>query len=145
MTTVVAALIERRGRILICRRRDDQDHAGKWEFPGGKIEASETPRRALCRELHEELGIEAEPGREITRYRYQYPGRKPIKLIFFRVEDVEQEIDGAQFVEVRWEPPENLPSFDFLAGDVDFVNALARGEFGPPDAGGRTGSQGAEP
>ena len=129
VTTVVAALIERRGRILICRRRDDQIHGGKWEFPGGKIEAAETPGRALSRELHEELGIEAEAGREITRYRYQYPERNTIELIFFRVEDVDQQIDGAQFAEVRWEPPENLPSFDFLAGDVDFVNALARGEY----------------
>jgi mutator protein MutT len=54
MTTVAAALIERDGRILICRRRGDQDHAGKWEFPGGKVEAGEEPPEALARELREE-------------------------------------------------------------------------------------------
>ncbi len=125
-------MIERRGRILICRRRDDQDHAGKWEFPGGKVEEGETPRGALSRELREELGIEVEPGREITRYRYQYPRRKEIELLFFHVEDSCSEIDAGQFAEVRWEPRKKLPSFDFLAGDVDFVAALARGEFGRP-------------
>ena len=129
MTRVVAALIERRGRILICRRRDDQDHPGKWEFPGGKIEAGESPRQALSRELREELGIHVEPGREITRYRYQYPGRKEIELQFFHVENVEGEIDGTHFAEVRWKPAVRLPSFDFLAGDVDFVRTLARGPF----------------
>ena len=79
---------------MICRRRNDQDHPGKWEFPGGKVEDGETPRRALSRELHEELGIQVEPGREITRYRYQYPGRKEIELLFFRVEGVEADIDA---------------------------------------------------
>ena len=134
MRRVVAALIERRGRILICRRRDDQDHAGKWEFPGGKVEDGETPRQALSRELREELGIELEPGREITRYRYQYPERKEIELLFFHVEDSCSEIAAGQFAEVRWEPVERLRSFDFLAGDVDFVAALARGEFELPGA-----------
>ena len=114
---------------MICRRRNDQDHPGKWEFPGGKVEDGETPRRALSRELHEELGIQVEPGREITRYRYQYPGRKEIELLFFRVEGVEADIDAGQFAEIRWEPVGRLPWFDFLAGDVDFVKALARGDF----------------
>ena len=128
VTNVVAALIERRGRILICRRREDQDHAGRWEFPGGKVEQGETPRQALSRELREELGIHVEPGREIKRYRYQYPGRKEIELRFFHIEEVGADIDGGQFAEIRWEPVERLSSFDFLAGDVDFVKALARGD-----------------
>ena len=131
MTRVAAALIERRGRILICRRREDQDHPGQWEFPGGKVERGEAPRQALSRELREELGIEVEPGREITRFRHQYPQGKAFELIFFRVAGEGLKIDGKQFSEVRWEPAKKLPSFDFLDGDVDFVRALARGQFGP--------------
>ncbi len=50
-TIVVAAIIRRGGRILICRRSADQAHALKWEFPGGKVEAGESPPQALCREL----------------------------------------------------------------------------------------------
>ena len=49
---VVAALIERGGKLLICQRRNDDRHAFKWEFPGGKVEAGETPRQALERELN---------------------------------------------------------------------------------------------
>jgi 8-oxo-dGTP diphosphatase len=125
MTTVTAAVIERDGRVLICRRRDDQVHAGKWEFPGGKLEDGEQPAEALLRELREELSIEAQTDGEIERYRYQYPDRKPIELIFFAVTDFEGEPCYDQFAEVRWATRRDLPSFDFLDGDVEFVRRLA--------------------
>ena len=54
MNTVVAAVIERDGKILICQRRRGQAHELKWEFPGGKVENGETPDQALERELREE-------------------------------------------------------------------------------------------
>ena len=129
MTTVAAALIQRQGRILICRRRADQDHPGKWEFPGGKLEPGETPETCLRRELAEELRIEAVIGNEITRYRFQYPGRKQLQLVFFTVFEYRGEPDYGHFAEVRWAPLEQLASFDFLEGDVEFVGALAAGVF----------------
>lgn len=129
ITTVTAALIERAGRILICRRRSDQDHPGKWEFPGGKLEPGEDPPASLRRELQEELGIEATIGPEITRYVYRYPGRKPIRLVFFRVTEFAGDPDYSQFHEVDWAPPESLPDYDFLDGDVEFVKDLAAGKF----------------
>ena len=52
------ALIDRDGRVLLAQRPEGKSMAGLWEFPGGKIEAGETPEAALIRELHEELGIE---------------------------------------------------------------------------------------
>jgi 8-oxo-dGTP diphosphatase len=125
MITVTAALIERDGLILICRRRDDQDHAGKWEFPGGKLEDGEQPADALVRELREELSIEARIDSEIERYCYEYPGRKPIELIFFAVTGFEGEPCYDQFAEVRWAERRDLPAFDFLDGDVEFVRRLA--------------------
>ena len=70
MTTVVAGVLIRDNRILICQRRADQAHALKWEFPGGKLEAGESPEQALVRELREELGIESTPIRELMRYEY---------------------------------------------------------------------------
>ncbi|MGA2214116.1 MAG: NUDIX domain-containing protein, partial [Bryobacteraceae bacterium] len=51
MTTVVAAVIERDGRILIGQRKRTGQHALKWEFPGGKVEPDEAPEAALAREL----------------------------------------------------------------------------------------------
>jgi 8-oxo-dGTP diphosphatase len=52
------ALIDPDGRVLLAQRPEGKSMAGLWEFPGGKIEAGETPEAALVRELHEELGIE---------------------------------------------------------------------------------------
>lgn len=54
---VAAALVDADGRVLIAQRPDGKQLAGQWEFPGGKVEAGETPEAALIRELEEELGI----------------------------------------------------------------------------------------
>ncbi|MGH9658989.1 MAG: (deoxy)nucleoside triphosphate pyrophosphohydrolase [Bryobacteraceae bacterium] len=125
MTTVVAAIVERDGRVLICRRAPGDRHPGKWEFPGGKAEPREALRTALARELREELDIAAEIGDEVERYEYAYPGRDPIRLVFFRVREFTGEPRNLVFGEIRWERLERLPEFDFLEGDVAFVQRLA--------------------
>ena len=121
MVQVVAALLERGDTVLICRRTADQSHALKWEFPGGKVEPGETPEQALTRELEEELGIHSARGEEVTRYEFAYPGKGPIELIFFRITSYEGEPRNLIFSEMRWEPRANLPSFDFVEGDRDFI------------------------
>jgi 8-oxo-dGTP diphosphatase len=125
MVQVVAAILERDGATLICRRKPGQSHPLKWEFPGGKLEPGETPAQALARELEEELGITGARGDEITRYEYAYPGKNPILLIFFRVRSFTGEPRNLVFHEMRWEPAEKLSNFDFVEGDRDFLRLLA--------------------
>ena len=129
MTVVVAAVIERDGKILVCRRTAAQAHPLKWEFPGGKVEPGEMPGQALARELDEELAIRAEIGPEITRYEFTYPGKKPILLIFFRVHRYEGELLNRIFDEMRWEAKSRLQDYDFLEDDAGFVKALTAGEW----------------
>jgi 8-oxo-dGTP diphosphatase len=123
VTTVVAAIIQRDGRILIGQRKDLGHHPLRWEFPGGKVEPGETPAAALIRELQEELGIHARIDRELMRYEYQYPGRSRILLIFYRVVDFEGEPQNLDFDQIRWERPELLCNYDFLEGDTQFLVA----------------------
>ncbi len=122
---VVAAVIERDGRILIGQRKPRGRHALKWEFPGGKVEPGEEPRAALARELREELGIEAKIGEEIERYDFSYAAQ-PTHLIFFRVTEFVGEPANLDFAQIAWAERSQLPEYDFLEGDVDFVRRLAK-------------------
>jgi 8-oxo-dGTP diphosphatase len=123
MLTVVAGVIRRDGRILICQRKSGR-HAHKWEFPGGKVEKEETPVHALERELHEELGIHALAGKELARYEYQYPSGGPILLIFFEVTEFTGEPENRIFERMLWEEPAHLAAYDFLEADVQFLRQL---------------------
>lgn len=121
MTTVVAGILVREGRILICQRKVDQAHPLKSEFPGGKVEAGEEPGAALQRELNEELGILAGPARELTRYEFSYPEKKPILLIFLTITEWSGELENRIFNHMVWEERAKLPGYDFLEGDVPFL------------------------
>jgi len=129
MVQVVAAILERERRILICRRRPEQRHALQWEFPGGKVEAGETPAQALARELQEELGIADAAGRQVASYDYTYAGKQPITLFFFRVDSYRGEPQNLIFHEMRWEPAAGLAEFDFVEGDRQFLRGLAAGAY----------------
>ena len=124
MLRVVAGVIVRSGLILIGQRPEGKSHAFEWEFPGGKIEAGESPRQALARELREELDIEARIGREIERYRYGYGGKTPLELIFFEIEGFTGEPINRAFQEIRWVKRAELETFAFLEGDRKFIATL---------------------
>src|SRR3954447_17419 len=117
MLQVVAAIIEREGRILVGQRTAKQSHPLKWEFPGGKVERGESPEQALARELEEELGIRYAAGEEVARYEYRYPGKSAIELIFVGVKSFEGEPANLIFQDLRWHPKSQLRELDFVEGD----------------------------
>lgn len=124
---VVAAVIERDGRVLICQRRQGRRHALKWEFPGGKVEAGEQFGDALVRELREELAIEARIGAELGRYDIRYGNGPVMRLMFFQVTEFTGEPVNLEFERMVWEERGKLFDYDFLDGDVEFVRKLAGG------------------
>jgi 8-oxo-dGTP diphosphatase len=128
MKRVVAALIWRDGKVLVCQRTRHQPMPLKWEFPGGKIEEGEQPRDALRRELDEELGIDARIGEEVARFQHEYKGGGVVELRFYVVDNYTGEIENRIFRDVRWAKRSELPSYDFLEADSEFVQKLAAGK-----------------
>jgi 8-oxo-dGTP diphosphatase len=125
---VVAGLIVKDGKLLVCQRTRHQTMPLKWEFPGGKIEEGEQPRDALRRELEEELGILAKVGDEVKRIQHEYPNGGMVELRFFVVRAYEREIENRIFKDMQWAEPKELPKFDFLEADLTLVRDLAAGK-----------------
>jgi 8-oxo-dGTP diphosphatase len=128
MKQVVAALILRDERILICQRTRHQTMPLKWEFPGGKVEPGEDTEAALYRELEEELGILATIGAKVAALRHDYGNGATVELHFFVVEEFRGEIQNRIFRDVRWVRKEEMPEFDFLEADVALVREIAEGK-----------------
>lgn len=122
MIAVVGGVIRREGRILLSRRIRGAD-AGKWEFPGGKLERGETPEQALTRELREELGIEVSVG-SVEGCVADWQGAKGegILLMFYGCEIVSGEPECLDCGGVMYVLPEELAGTDLAANDRIFVN-----------------------
>lgn len=120
---VAFALIERRGKYLICRRPPGTHLAGYWEFPGGKREPGETWVTCLRRELQEELGVGVRNVRPMTTIRHRYPSR----LITFKVFRC-QAIGSPRALQPRrlkWVTPSQLRRFRFPPADRGLIDTLA--------------------
>ena len=125
MIRVVAAVIQQNGRILICQWRAGDTMAGKWEFPGGKIRRSETPRAALSRELREELGVEAEIGAEIYRTHHLYAELATrLEITFFAAGGLFRAPRNLAFQRMVWARRADLARYDFLPADRVLVARL---------------------
>ncbi len=128
MKRVVAGLIVKDGKLLVCQRTRHQTMPLKWEFPGGKVEEREQPRDALRRELEEELGILATIGDEVAHIQHEYPNGGMVELRFFVVREYQREIENLIFKDMQWAEPRELPKFDFLEADLTLVRDLAAGK-----------------
>ena len=128
MKQVVAALILKDEKILICQRTRHQPMPLKWEFPGGKIEPEEQPEEALHRELEEELGIRAEIGAKVATIQHVYATGTAVELHFYLVERWRGEVQNRIFREVVWVKSEEMPAYDFLEADIALINDIASGK-----------------
>jgi len=118
-----AAVFDDAGRVLITRRADDAHQGGLWEFPGGKLEAGESAREALRRELAEEVGIHITQARPLIRVRHDYPD-KSVLLDVWRVDGFEGEAHGREGQPLQWVEPEGLGGYAFPAANLPIVRAV---------------------
>lgn len=116
---VVAAVICDGDRIF-ATERGYGEFKGKWEFPGGKIEAGETPEEALRREIREELAIEISVGELIETVEYDYPSFH-LSMDCFRCVYDSGELVLREASSAKWLKKDELDSVDWLPADRDLV------------------------
>jgi 8-oxo-dGTP diphosphatase len=125
MRQVTAAVIERDGRILLARRKGGA-LAGKWEFPGGKLEPGETPEACLRRELMEEFGVDTEIGAFVCSSKFEYK-HLPIELLVYRASHLSGEFRLTDHSAIEWVKPEDLSKYDLSSADIPVVDVLLGG------------------
>lgn len=120
---VVGAVLVRDGKILAARRGDAMSLPGMWEFPGGKIEAGETPQEALGRELEEELLCRAEIGEHVETTEHEYDfGIVVLTTYFCTLIDGEPQL--TEHAEIVWLPPADLNVLEWAPADIPAVERL---------------------
>ena len=125
LLVVAAALYDSDGRVLIAERPTGKHMAGRWEFPGGKVDVGEAEAQALARELREELGIEVTSSRPFMRLTHSYDDRD-VELSMWIVERYSGAPKGLDGQRLKWVQPARLLDEDILEADRAFVEALAR-------------------
>ncbi|UTA48879.1 Nudix family hydrolase [Simiduia sp. 21SJ11W-1] len=120
---VAAAVIKNsRGEVLIAKRPAHVHMGGLWEFPGGKLEPTESATEALTRELHEELGIHVRQTEPLIQILHRYPG-KTVHLDVSIVTAFDGIAEGKEGQEVRWVTPKALKGYTFPDANYPIVNA----------------------
>lgn len=130
---VAAAVVVRADGKILCAKRGnggDPRVAGKWEFPGGKIEAGETPEGALARELREELDLAVAVGGKVASVRWA-PPEAPYEIAMdaFRcvpAAGAAENVTPREHAEIRWLAPAELSALDWAEADVPVAETLAR-------------------
>lgn len=121
---VVGAAIERQGRCLVAQRGLRQSHAGKWEFPGGKVEDGELPQDALRREIEEELGLTIRVGASLGVGTASYSGGQVV-LEVYAASLVGGTLELREHAQVVWATVDELEQFDWSEADVPIVAPVA--------------------
>jgi len=120
---VAGALFDAEGRVLIAQRPAGKALAGRWEFPGGKVDVGESEHAALRRELREELGIEVIAARPFMRLAHAYQDRD-VELSLWIVERFAGKPRSLDAQALKWVSPAALAAEDILEADQPFITGL---------------------
>jgi 8-oxo-dGTP diphosphatase len=123
ITVLCGIIVNSEGEIFIARRKPGKSLAGKWEFPGGKLEEGEREAECLKRELLEELGMEVEAGECLGENVHHYPTFS-IRLIAYRCRFVSASYQLTDHDQYAWVKKEELPNYDLAEADVPLVNLI---------------------
>ena len=120
---VVAAILFNKGEILCTQRPDNGEAALKWEFPGGKIEPSETPEQALVREIKEELGCDITVNDFLMTVKHQYKSFH-LTMHCYKCTLNSDNITLHEHVDSCWLPINEMNKLDWAPADIPVVHKL---------------------
>ena len=123
MTEVVAALIWRGEKFMICQRPAHKARGLLWEFVGGKVEVGEGPEEALIRECREELGVSLSVGEVFMDVTHEYPDLL-VHLTLFHATIAQGEPQKLEHNDIQWITPREIPNYDFCPADVEILEKL---------------------
>jgi len=122
-TISIAIVQNEQQQLLISRRQKGQHLAGKWEFPGGKVEQGEALEVAMCRELKEEVGLTASEFTLFESLDFDYDDLS-LTLHFFLVTGFTGEASELEGQEIKWIQPRELIDYDFPKANISVINKL---------------------
>lgn len=125
ITEVVAALIWRDGRFLICQRPANKARALLWEFVGGKIEQGESGEEALVRECREELDMTVAAGDVFTDVTHVYPDLT-VHLTLYHCAIAEGEPTLLEHADMAWITPDEIENYEFCPADVEILEKIVK-------------------
>ncbi|MFA7077797.1 MAG: (deoxy)nucleoside triphosphate pyrophosphohydrolase [Syntrophomonas sp.] len=125
VTDVVAAILFKGNQVLIAQRAHSDPLAGLWEFPGGKIEAGESPEESLIREMQEEFCIDLEVGQLLASSIYPYD-KGTIRLLAYICKYTGGDIHATVHNDYLWRSVKDLDQFVFAPADRPIVKKLMR-------------------
>ena len=123
MTEVVATLIWRGDKFMICQRPVHKASALLWEFVGGKVESGETKEQALVRECREELAVTVCVGEVFAEAVHEYPDIT-VHLTLFNASIAEGEPQKLEHNDIRWITPAEIPSYEFSPADSEILEKI---------------------
>lgn len=119
----VGVVVDANYHILLSLRADHQHQGGRWEFPGGKVEVSESVQQGLARELDEELGVLVREAEPLCKIRHTYPDKQVILDVWWVTEFTGQ-IEGKEGQEWRWVPVKELDQYKFPDANTPILEAI---------------------
>ena len=127
ITEVVAALIWKGNKFMICQRPAHKARGLLWEFVGGKVEQDETKEQALTRECKEELNVLLSVGDVFMDVIHEYPDIT-VHLTLFNAIIVEGEPQKIEHNDIQWITPREIPDYEFCPADKEILKALIEQE-----------------